>query len=269
MFLGERVDEIVDNIDKYFAARDKEKEADEYSDTEGENSDDNGKGSQNANSDDDDGGSDEFHMTTEEEARRKKEIDRFAEAFYKAWIIRIIRGSMKKLIYRLTEKRKKTFGVAGRELDEDIECFSGIHEAVKHWVPLLEQKLMMLAPHISESDIAEQGTLAKALGGLVKQSRSYAEHKKLWTELKNSFSSEHTSVKASIVGYMQRVAQDEKPTNFEVVSSMVRISFPKQITTFCVSVSHFLPHTIIHQHKAIPYFSHSCLCFFFFFLLTE
>ena len=139
------------------------------------------------------------------------------------------------MLDKLKEKRKRTLGGAGRELEEDIEAITSVHDAIKHAIPLLEQKLMMLAPYISEGDIAEQGTLAKALGGFIRLSRTYVEHKKLWTSLRNKYGTEHASVKASIVGYMQRIAQDEKPSNFEVVSSMQRISFPKQITSFCVS----------------------------------
>ena len=218
--------------------RDKD-EDEKYVDSDSEDSED----SADKKEDDDSSSDDDFRLITEEEARRKNEIDKFAEAFYKAWIIRIIRNIVKKLLDRLREKRKRTLGVAGRELEEDIETLTSIYDAIKHWIPLLEQKLMMFAPYISEGDIAEQGTLAKALGGFIKLSRTYVEHKKLWMSLRNKYGTEHASVKASIVGYMQRVAQDEKPSNFEVVSSMQRISFPKQITSFCVSVNFliFLP----------------------------
>lgn len=235
MFITGDADEIINNIKKYFASRDKD-ESDTYIDLEEDDIYDNEE-----NKDDQDSSSDEeFRLITEEEARRKNEIDRFAEAFYRAWIIRIIRTIMKKLLDRLKEKRKRTLGFVGRELEEDIECFAGIYDTIKHWIPLQEQKLMMLAPYISDSDIAEQGTLAKALGGFIKLSRTYIEHKKLWNSMRNRYGTEHASVKASIVGYMQRIAQDEKPSNFEVVSSVQRISFPKQITSFCVSVNYFI-----------------------------
>lgn len=247
MFISGRVDDIINNIKKYFLSRDKA-EADKYADSDSDEGIDHDEAKEEHGSDSDG----EFRLMTDEEVRRKSEIDKFAVAFHKAWIIRIIRSLLKKLLDGLREKKKRMSDVARRELEEDIECFASIYDTIKHWIPLLEQKLMMFAPYISDSDITEQGTLAKALGNFIRLSRTHVEHKRLWTSLRNKYGTEHASVKASIVGYMQRIAQDEKPSNFEVVSSMQRISFPKQITSFCVSVIfYFFEQTFFYKFVSL------------------